>query len=156
MKHTISVLAKNQFGVLARISGLFSARGFNIESLVVGETEKPEISRLTIEVLGDGKILEQVMKQLNKLIDVIKVFDLSNNSIKRELFLIKLNFVKENRSEIIELVNIFKAKILDVSKDSVIIEIVDEQKKIDSFIDLIKPFGIKEIARTGKLAIGIG
>lgn len=156
MKHTIAVLAKNKFGVLARISGLFSARGFNIESLAVGETETKEISRLTIEVIGDEKVLEQVMKQLNKLIDVIKVFDLSKDSIKRELFLIKLNFLKENRSEIIELVNIFKAKILDVSNNSVIIELASDEQKINSFLELIKPFGIKEIARTGKIAMLMG
>lgn len=156
MKHTISVLVENHFGVLARISGLFSARGFNIESLSVGETEDKDVSRMTIVVTVDESILEQVMKQLNKLIDVIKVSEISKNSVKRDLILIKVNAIKENRSEIIQIVDIFRAKIVDVSKDSMIIELTGGEDKITAFIDFMRPFGIKELARTGAIALARG
>jgi acetolactate synthase I/III small subunit len=152
-KHTISVLVENHFGVLARIAGLFSARGFNIESLAVGETEDKEISRMTIQVTGDENILEQVMKQLNKLIDVIKVLEISKNSVKRDLILIKVNVSKDTRSEIMQIVDIFRAKIIDVSKDSMIIEMTGQEDKIDAIISLLTPFGIKELARTGAIAL---
>ncbi len=153
MKHTISVLVENQFGVLARISGLFSARGFNIESLAVGQTEDPNISRMTIVVNGDEAILEQVLKQLNKLIDVIKVLEIPKSSVKRDLILIKVNFTKEIRSELMQITDIFRAKIVDVSKDSVVIELTGDEDKIEAFINLVTPFGIKELTRTGIIAL---
>ncbi|MDR0675933.1 MAG: acetolactate synthase small subunit [Elusimicrobiota bacterium] len=153
MKHTISVLVENHFGVLARIAGLFSARGFNIESLAVGETEDKNISRMTILVSGDETILEQVMKQLNKLIDVIKVLEISKNSVKRDLILIKVNSNKEFRSEIMQIVDIFRAKIIDITKDTMIIELTGVEDKITAFINLLTPFGIKELARTGEIAL---
>jgi len=156
MKHTIAVLVENHFGVLARISGLFSARGFNIESLAVGETEDKHISRMTIVVSGDEDILEQVMKQLNKLIDVIKVTEISQCSVKRDLILVKINATKETRSEIIQIVDIFRAKIIDVSKDAMIVELTGGEDKITAFIDFMVPFGIKELARTGVIALARG
>jgi len=156
VKHTISVLVENHFGVLARISGLFSARGFNIESLAVGETEDKNVSRMTIVVTGDENVLEQVMKQLNKLIDVIKVSEISKNSVKRDLVLIKLNATKDTRNEIIQIVDIFRAKIIDISKDTMIIELTGGEDKITAFIDFMMPFGIKELARTGVIALARG
>lgn len=153
MKHTISVLVENKFGVLARISGLFSSRGFNIDSLTVGATDDPEIARMTIIVKGDDRILEQVTKQLHKLIDVIKVSDLTNEErIERELILIKVSS-EGRRAEIIEIANIFRAKIVDVAPKSVIIEMTGDDEKIKALVELLKPFGIKELVRTGKIAI---
>ena len=154
MRHTISVLVENKPGVLARISGLFSARGFNIDSLAVGETEKPDISRMTIVVKGDERILEQVMKQLNKLIDVVKVSDYqSKEHIEIDLALIKVKAEKKDRSEIIQIVDVFKAKILDVAHSTFIIEITGNEDKIISFVNLVKPFGILEMVRTGIIAM---
>jgi len=157
MKHTISVLVENKPGVLARISGLFSARGFNIDSLAVGETEQPDISRMTIVVKGDEKILEQVMKQLNKLIDVIKVTDFVGQScLERDLVLIKVNAGKGRRSEILEIVDIFRAKIVDVATNSLIVEMTGDEEKIFALVNMLKPFGIKEMVRTGIVAMGRG
>jgi acetolactate synthase-1/3 small subunit len=156
MKHTISVLVENHFGVLARIAGLFSARGFNIESLAVGETEDKDVSRMTIVVTGDENILEQVMKQLNKLIDVIKVSEISKDSVKRDLILVKVNTTKDTRSEIVQIVDIFRAKIIDVSKDTMIIELTGSEDKVTAFIEFLIPFGIKELARTGAIALSRG
>jgi acetolactate synthase-1/3 small subunit len=153
MKHTISVLVENHFGVLARISGLFSARGFNIESLAVGETENEHISRMTIVVSGNETILEQVMKQLNKLIDVIKVLEISKNSIKRDLILVKVSATKDTRNEIMQIVDIFRAKIVDVCKDSLVVELTGSEDKVTAFVDLVTPFGIKELVRTGVIAL---
>ena len=152
--HVISVTVENRSGVLARISGLFSARGYNIDSLAVAETEDPTISRMSIVVRGDEKILEQIYKQLNKLIDVIKVQDLTmENHIERELVLLKINTQNSSvRNEIIQLVNIFRAKIVDVSKKTLTIELVGDQSKVDAMIDLMRTFGIKEITRTGRIA----
>jgi len=157
MKHTISVLVENRPGVLARISGLFSARGFNIDSLAVGETEQQDISRMTIVVKGDEKILEQVMKQLNKLIDVIKVTDfVEQPHVERDLVLIKVNVGKGKRSEVLEIVDIFRAKIVDVALDSVIVEMTGDEEKILALSNMLKPFGIKEMVRTGIVAMGRG
>ena len=157
MKHTISVLVENKPGVLARISGLFSARGFNIDSLAVGETEQHDISRMTIVVKGDEKILEQVMKQLNKLIDVIKVTDFVGQScLERDLVLIKVNAGKGRRSEILEIVDIFRAKIVDVATNSLIVEMTGDEEKIFALVNMLKPFGIKEMVRTGIVAMGRG
>lgn len=153
MKFTIAVLVENKPGVLARVSSLFRRRGFNIESLSVGVTENEEISRMTIVVKGDEKVLEQVVKQLNKLIEVIKVSDVTQNSVERELCLVRVNAPPEKRGEIVELTNIFRARIVDVAKDSFIIEITGDEEKINAFIDLMRGYGIKEVARTGKVAM---
>lgn len=157
MKHTISVLVENKFGVLARISTLFAARGFNIDSLSVGETENPDVSRMTIVVKGDDRILEQVEKQLNKLVDVIKVFDfLETKHVERDLALIKVKADKNNRSEIMQIVDIFRARIIDVAADSIIIEITGDDEKIKALLSMVLPFGIKEVCRTGIVALGRG
>ena len=157
MRHTISVLVENKPGVLSRISSLFSARGFNIDSLAVGETEQHDISRMTIVVKGDEKILEQVMKQLNKLIDVIKVTDfVEQPHLERDLVLIKVNVGKGKRSEVLEIVDIFRAKIVDVASNSVIVEMTGDEEKILALVNMLKPFGIKEMVRTGIVAMGRG
>lgn len=154
MKHTISVLVENHFGVLSHISGLFSARGFNIDSLSVGETEDPTISRITLVVKGDDSIIEQITKQLHKLIDVIKVQDLTNDVlIDRELALIKVDASPSKRTEIMQIADIFRAKIVDVSLNSVIVEVSGTEQKVQGMIDLLKEFGIKEIVRSGKIAM---
>ncbi|MCS7180003.1 MAG: acetolactate synthase small subunit [bacterium] len=153
--HIISVTVENRFGVLARISGLFSARGYNIDSLCVAETDDPSVSRMTIVVKGDEKILEQIYKQLNKLIDVIKVQDLTKEDhIERELALIKVNTPSfTERQEVMQLTNIFRGKIVDVGKKTLTIEISGSGSKINAMLELLKGFGIKEIIRTGKIAI---
>jgi len=154
MKKTIAVLVENHFGVLSHVSGLFSARGFNIDSLAVGETEDPTVSRMTIVVDGDEKTLEQVKKQLNRLIDVIKVIDLTEEDfIDRELVLVRVVVDAKNRSEILQVADTFQAKIVDVKKDSVGIEATGDQGKIKSFIEILKPFGVTEIVRTGRIAM---
>jgi acetolactate synthase-1/3 small subunit len=157
MQHIISALVENHFGVLARISGLFSARGFNIDSLAVGETHDPSISRMTIVTTGEDRIIEQVSKQLNKLIDVIKVTDMTEEDhVERELLLLKVSHSTKTRSEIIQLVEIFKARIIDYSPKTLTIEVVGTSDKILSFIDIMRPFGIKELARTGRIALQRG
>lgn len=155
MRHTISVTVENKFGVLSRVVGLFSGRGFNIESLSVGETIDPEISRITIVTRGDDRIIEQVTKQLRKLVDVIKVTDLTDmNFVDREMILVKINATEKTKAEILRINEIFRGKIVDVSPASYTFEITGDEGKIQAFIKLIKPFGVKEIARTGKVAIG--
>lgn len=155
MKKTIAVLVENHFGVLTHVSGLFSARGFNIDSLAVGETEDPTVSRMTIVADGDEKTLEQVKKQLNRLIDVIKVIDLTGEDyVDRELVLIKVKINNENRSEILRIADTFQAKIDDVRKEATVIEVTGDQNKIRSFIEIMKPFGIVEVVRTGRIAMG--
>ncbi len=156
MKYTIAALVENKPGVLARIASLFRRRGFNIDSLSVGRTERDDISRMTIVVEGDEKTLEQVVKQLNKLIETIKVSDVTHGSVERELCLIKVNAPPEKRGEIIELTNIFRARIVDVARDSFIIEVTGDEDKISAFIDLMRQYGIKELARTGKVAMARG
>jgi acetolactate synthase-1/3 small subunit len=157
MKHVVSALVENKPGVLARIATLFAARGFNIDSLTVGETDDPTTSRMTIVVRGDEKILEQVEKQLNKLIDIIKVLEYSSiEHIERDLCLIKVKATKDDRSEILQIVDIFRAKKVDVAADSVVIERTGDEDKILAFINMIKPFGIKELVRTGIIAIARG
>ncbi len=156
-RHIISALVYNKPGVLARISTLFAARGYNIDSLAVGETDNPEISRMTIVVRGDEKILEQVEKQLNKLIDVIKVYEFSKvDHVERDLVLVKVNATNKNRAEIIEIAEIFRAKIVDVSHQTIVFEITGDEDKISAFIKLLKPYGIKELVRTGVIAIARG
>lgn len=154
MKHIIAVLVENKFGVLAHVSGLFSARGFNITSLAVGETEDPTISRMTIVVEGDERTLEQIKKQLNKLIDVIKVYDLTNTDfIDRELVLIRVKVTPKNRQDIIKIAETTGAAVDNVNADSLTIEAVGDQNKINTLLELLKPFGIIELARTGRIAI---
>lgn len=156
-KHVLSVLVENHSGVLSRVSGLFSRRGYNIDSLSVGETEDPKVSRMTIVTAADEYTLEQVKKQLNKLIDVIKVIELKeSSSVYRELALIKIKASKENRAEIIEIANIFRAHIVDVSNESVVIEATGDQGKIEALGNMLAPYGIKEIVRTGLTALERG
>ncbi len=154
MRHTISVTVENKFGVLARVAGLFSGRGFNIESLSVGETLDPSVSRMTIVTHGDDRIIEQVIKQLRKLIDVIKVADLTGTSfVERELVLVKVKAKENSRAEILRINEIFRGKTLDVSPETYTFLVTGDRDKTDAFIRLVKPFGIKEIVRTGKVAI---
>ncbi len=154
MRHTISVLVTNEFGVLSRISGLFSGRGFNIESLCVAETSDKNVSRMTIVTSGDDRVIEQITKQLNKLVSVLKVHDLTGEEyLKRELALIKIKATSENRSEILSIVEIFRAKVVDVSAKTYTIEITGDEDRINAFVELLKPIGIKEIARTGRIAM---
>ena len=154
MEHTISVLVENHFGVLTHVAGLFSARGFNIDSLAVGETHDPTVSRMTIVVHGDDRIVEQIIKQLNKLIDVIKVEDLSGEDlIDRELVLVKINADAQSRNDIMQIVNTFRAKVVDVNPVSITIEVTGGESKIDAMIELLTPFGIRETVRTGLVAL---
>ena len=154
MRHTIAVIVENKSGVLTRIAGLFSRRSFNIDSLSVGATDNPDYSRMTITVHGDEDVLEQVIKQLSKLINVIRISELvPAESVERELAVIKVSADRESRSEIMQIVNIFRAKIIDVSAKSMIIEATGDEEKIDAIIQLLRQFGIKELARTGKVAM---
>ena len=153
-KHIISALVANQPGVLAHVAGLFSARGFNIDSLAVGETEGPDLSRMTIVVDGDEAILEQVRKQLGKLIDVVKIQDFSGAPcVERDLALIRVNAPVAKRGEILELVGIFRANVVDVAHNSLMIELSGTEDKIEAFLDLMRPYGIREMARTGRIAL---
>jgi acetolactate synthase I/III small subunit len=157
LKHTIAVLVENKFGVLSRVAGLFSARGYNIESLSVGETLDPSVSRMTLVVKGDAFVIEQVIKQLHKLIDVIKVTDLSEeNHVEREMLLLKVNAEPANRAEILRIGDIFRAKVVDVTPATYTLEVTGEESKIEAIIELLRPFGIHEVVRTGKVAIARG
>ncbi len=157
MQHTISVLVENEFGVLSRIASLFSGRGFNIDSLSVAPTNEDGMSRMTIVTRGDDQILEQITKQLNKLIDVIKVIDFTDGSgIERELALIKVTAEDESRAEVLRIVDIFRAKIIDVTPKSYTIEATGNPLKIDAILDLLRPLGLKELVRTGAVSIGRG
>jgi acetolactate synthase-1/3 small subunit len=154
MRHTISVLVENKPGILARVAGLFSGRGFNIQSLTVGETEDPTVSRMTIVVGGDDIILEQITKQLNKLIDTIKVLDLTGKSfINRELAMVRVNAESSKRSEIMQIIDVFRAKIIDISSKSFTVEVTGSEDKVNALMNLLKPYGIKEMVRTGTVAI---
>ena len=154
MKHTISVLVENHFGVLARVSGMFSARGYNIESLCVGETQEASISRMTVVVRGDKNVLAQIIKQLNKLVDVIEVSDLTQESfVERELVMVKIAADSKKRGEVVEIASIFRAKIVDVAPESMIAEVTGAAGKVSAFIDMVRPFGIEELVRTGEIAI---
>lgn len=153
-RHTISVLVENRPGVLARVSGLFARRGFNIESLAVSRTEDPSASRMTIVVAGDERVLTQINNQLNKLIDVIKVYDHTGDKIvERELGLIKVKATAENRSQIIEMASVFRASVVDVGEDTLTIEITGSEEKLDSFQKILEPHGILELVRTGKIVL---
>ncbi len=157
MKHTISVLVENEFGVLSRISSLFSGRGFNIESLSVAPTLDPEISRMTLVTHGDDRIIEQITKQLNKLISTIKVVDFTGGEfIERELALIKVATEADTRAEALRIVDIFRAKVIDVTPKSYTIEMTGSPKKVDGILELLRPMGIKEVVRSGPVVIGRG
>lgn len=152
--HTISVLVENHSGALSRIAGLFSSRGYNISSLTVAETDDPTVSRMTIVVSGEESILEQIVKQLNRLIDVIKVIDFSeNDAIEREMILVSVDTSKTNRHEIIELASLFGAHIASVALTSVTVEMMGSRAAVENFIALVKPLGIKELVRSGLIAI---
>lgn len=155
MKHTLAIMVVNHPGVLSRVAGLYSRRGFNIESITVGATEDPEVSRMTIVVQAENDAeIEQITKQLYKLIEVLKISDITNdNSVDRELALIKVNATSANRAEILQIVDIFRAKIVDVSDQAVIVEITGGPEKVEAMISLLRPFGIRELVRTGKIAM---
>ena len=156
-KHTIAVLVENKFGVLSRVAGLFSARGYNIESLSVGETLDPTVSRMTLMVTGDEFIIEQVTKQLHKLIDVIKVNDLTDDDhVERELMLIRVNAEPQHRAEILRTADIFRAKVVDVTPTSFTLEATGDAGKLEALVELLRPAGIQELVRTGKVAIARG
>ncbi len=153
-RHLLSALVQNQPGVLAHVSGMFASRGFNIESLAVGETEYPHLSRITVVVMGDDRHLDQVRKQLEKIVTVVKVHDISREDyVERDLMLIKIDAMPAVRPEINALVQIFRGRILDVSADQLMIEISGQEKKIEAFIEAVRPYGIKELARTGRIAL---
>jgi acetolactate synthase-1/3 small subunit len=154
MRHTISILVENKFGVLSRISGLFSGRGYNIESLSVGETIDPNVSTMTIVTSGDDWIVEQINKQLNKLIDVIKVVDMTElDHVEREMVMIKVSPRQEDKAEVLRIADIFRGRIVDSSPKTYTIEVTGNEKKIEAFVELLRPMGIKEFVRTGKIAI---
>lgn len=154
MRHLLSALVMNQPGVLAHISGMLASRAFNIDSLAVGATENPELSRMTFVVNGDDRTLDQVRKQLEKIVTVVKVVDFSKQTyVERDLMLIKVSTTGGKRSEVHELVDIFRARIVDVGTDHVMIEISGQERKIEAFIDVMRPFGIIELVRTGRVAL---
>ncbi len=155
--HTIAVLVENRSGVLSRVAGLFSARGYNIESLSVGETLDPTVSRMTLEVGGDEFIIEQVIKQLHKLIDVIKVIDLTEEDhVEREMILVKVNAEPAYRAEILRIADIFRSKVVDVTPQTYTLEATGDESKVTAIVELLRPFGIQELVRTGKVAIARG
>ncbi len=157
MKNTLAVLVVNKPGVLARISGLLSRRVFNIESIAAGYTEEPDITRITLVVKGDTYALEQVMKQLSKLVDVIKIVELKiQDSLERELALIKVKADSNRRSDIVNLVSVFRANIIDVNKETMVIEILGDEKKVNAFCAVLEDYGIVEMVRTGKVALSRG
>ncbi|MCW2941125.1 MAG: acetolactate synthase, small subunit [Actinomycetia bacterium] len=156
-RHTLSVLVENKPGVLARIASLFSRRGFNIDSLAVGPTEHPEVSRMTIVVNVEDLPLEQVTKQLNKLVNVLKIVELDpTSSVQRELLLVKVRADTETRSQVLETVQLFRAKVVDVAPDAVTIEATGSKEKLEALIRVLEPFGIKELVQSGMVAIGRG
>ena len=154
MRHVITLLVENEFGVLARIAGLFSGRGFNIESLGVAETLDPDVSTMTIVTRGDDQIIEQVIKQLNKLVSIIKVVDLIDKDfVEREMVLVKVAANAETREEILRVAEIFRGKVIDVGSKTYTIEVTGDEKKINALLALLKPLGIKELVRTGRVAM---
>ena len=154
MRHVLSALVQNVPGVLSHISGMLASRGYNIDSLVVGETEEPRLSRMTFVVVGDDNVLEQVRKQLEKIVTVVRVEDVSaSDHVERDLMLIRVKSPPGRRSEIRELVEIFRGRIVDVSPDRLMIEISGQERKVESFIELMRPFGILELVRTGRIAM---
>ena len=156
-RHIISILVENKFGVLARVAGLFSGRGYNIESLTVNSTDKHDVSMMTIVTNGDDKIIEQIIKQLRKLINVLKVRDLTSyNHIEMELVLVKVYVSQKYRSDIYNMVNTFRGNVVDITPESMVIEITGDNDKLQAFIELVRPYGIIEMIRSGCLAIGRG
>jgi acetolactate synthase I/III small subunit len=154
MRHVLSATVQNVPGVLAHVAGMFASRGFNIDSLAVGETEDPRLSRMTFVVVGDDRVLEQVRKQLEKIVTVVKVDDISSRDhVERDLMLIKVRVQPGQRSEVRELAEIFRGRIVDVAPDQVVVEISGQEKKVETFIDLMRPFGIVELVRTGRIAM---
>ncbi|MDE0299451.1 MAG: acetolactate synthase small subunit [Candidatus Poribacteria bacterium] len=152
-RHIFSVFVENRFGVLARVSGLFSGRGYNIDSLNVGETDDPQISHMTIVTHGDAQIIEQIYKHLNKLIDVIKVTDLTTeNHVERELVLIKVHAEPQKRGEILQIVEIFRGRTVDVNPTTLTIEVTGDEGKLRAAVDMLRPYGIRDLVRTGKIA----
>jgi acetolactate synthase-1/3 small subunit len=154
MKHTLSVLVEDEAGVLTRIAGLFARRGFNIESLAVGQAEQNGISRITMVVPGDDRVIEQLTKQLYKLVNVLKVQDITEiPCVERELMLLKVNATSSNRSEIVEIAQIFRARVVDVAEDSLTLEVVGDPGKMVAIVQVLQKFGLREVARTGKIAL---
>lgn len=154
MKHTLSVLVEDEAGVLSRISSLFARRGFNIESLAVGPAEHGGISRITMVVPGDDRVIEQLTKQLYKLVNVLKVQDITETPcVERELMLLKVNATSSNRSEVVELAQIFRARVVDVAEDSLTLEVVGDPGKMVAIVQVLQKFGLREIARTGKISL---
>jgi acetolactate synthase-1/3 small subunit len=157
MRHVISALVQNQPGVLAHVASMFAARGFNIDSLVVGRTEDSSLSRMTIVVVGDDRVLEQVRKQLAKVVPVVKVRDFTNvASVDRDLMLIRVHASGEKRPQVVDLVNLFRGRVVDVARSSLIVELAGPEDKLEAFIDLVRPYGIQELARTGVIAMQRG
>lgn len=154
MRHTISILVENKFGALTRVAGMFSGRGYNIDTLNVGPTHDPTVSRMTIVTRGDDATVEQIIKQLNKLVDVLKVVDVSDGEfIDRELVLVKVGVTAESRAEVIQITDIFRAKIVDVQAKSLTIEITGNESKVEKFLELMKNFGVLDLTRTGRIAL---
>ena len=154
MRHVLSALVQNQPGVLAHISGMLASRGFNIDSLAVGETETPDLSRITFVVMGDDRVLEQVRKQLEKIVTVVRVIDISREDfVERDLMLLKVDATPERRGEIRGLVFDFRGRVVDIGPEQMIVEISGTEKKIEAFIELMRPYGIRELARTGRIAL---
>src|SRR5438309_10295087 len=154
IRHVLSALVQNQPGVLAHVSGMFASRGFNIESLAVGETEDAQLSRITVVVNGDDRLLEQIRKQLEKIVTVVKVLDISRaDFVERDLMLIKVDVTPERRAEIRGLVQDFRGRVVDVGPEQMMVEISGQEKKIEAFIELMRPYGIRELARTGRIAL---
>ena len=154
MRHVLSALVQNQPGVLAHVSGMFASRGFNIDSLAVGETEDPHLSRITVVLVGDERALEQIRKQLEKIVTVVKVVDISREEyVERDLMLIKVDATPDRRAEIQSLTQIFRAKVVDVGPDQMMIEISGQERKLEAFIEAMRPHGIRELVRTGRIAL---
>lgn len=157
MDYTLSVLVENHPGVLAQISGLLSGRGFNIRSIAAGETEDPSVTRIIMVVAGDDRIIDQVKKQLNRLVDVIRITDLTGiPSVNRELALVKVSSTISRRAEVFQIVDVFRAKVVDIAHKSLTVEVTGELEKVEALIEMLKPFGIREIVRTGKISIARG
>lgn len=154
MRHVLSAYVQNQPGVLAHVAGMLASRGFNIDSLAVGETEKADFSRMTFVVHGDDNVVEQVRKQLDKIVAVVRVDDISSEDhVERDLMLIKVLAIPEKRAEVVLLAEMFRARVVDISNDNLIIELSGQERKIDAFIELMRPYGVLELARTGRIAL---
>jgi len=157
MKHVISALVENTPGVLAHVAGMFAARGFNIDSLVVGRTENPDLSRMTIVVVGDDRVLEQVRKQLGKVVPVVKIRDFENTPcVERDLMLIRIYVPPAKRAEVIQVADLFRGRVVDVAPTSVVVELAGAEEKVEAFVELVRPYGIQELARTGVIAMQRG